>query len=81
MNFTLLLTSTAVTLLLLLLWLAVQRSWQRSFPERSGIDALAGRFGCGNCACATVCERRQEQDGQDRRSEALKAEPTKEAQA
>jgi hypothetical protein len=38
---------------LLALWLAVQRLWQRHFPENSSPDgdALAGRGGCHGCTC------------------------------
>jgi hypothetical protein len=41
-------------------WLAVQRLWQRQFPEHNGGDgdALAGRSGCSGCNCAPDhCER------------------------
>ncbi|MCP5195162.1 MAG: hypothetical protein H6987_19060 [Pseudomonadales bacterium] len=43
-------------------WLAVQRLWQRHFPEHGAAgqdeDALAGRSGCHACNCApTQCER------------------------
>ena len=42
-------------------WLAVQRLWQRHFPEQGAVgetDALAGRGGCHGCNCApSHCER------------------------
>jgi len=42
-------------------WLAVQRLWQRHFPEYGGAgdeDALAGRGGCHACDCdGDSCER------------------------
>jgi hypothetical protein len=41
-------------------WLAVQRLWQRHFPERGdgSDDALAGRSGCHGCNCGPAgCER------------------------
>ena len=42
-------------------WLAVQRLWQRHFPEHGAVgeaDALAGRSGCHGCNCApSHCER------------------------
>lgn len=53
----LLITTLATISLLLLLWLVIQRAWQRSFPEIAGNDALAGQFRCGNCGCGSVCER------------------------
>ncbi len=51
----LLLLSTVVVL-----WVAVQGAWRRSFPDPSGeVDALAGRGGCHGCRggeCANVCD-------------------------
>ncbi len=46
--------------LLLLGWIAVQEAWRRQFPvsDADG-DVLAGRSDCGQCGCATPCERRQ----------------------
>jgi hypothetical protein len=41
-------------------WLAVQRLWQRQFPEHDAGDgdALAGRSGCHGCNCGPDhCER------------------------
>jgi hypothetical protein len=45
-------------------WLAVQRLWQRHFPEYSdgNDDALAGRGGCHGCNCGPAgCERESAQ--------------------
>jgi hypothetical protein len=45
-------------------WLAVQRLWQRHFPERGdgSDDALAGRSGCHGCNCGPAgCERESAQ--------------------
>lgn len=43
-------------------WLAVQRLWQRHFPEHAAggeEDALAGRSGCHGCNCGpSQCERK-----------------------
>jgi hypothetical protein len=66
MNLPMLLTTLGVVMLLLFVWLVVQRSWQVSFPERSGADPLSdplsGQFSCGNCACTTTCERTSVED-------------------
>lgn len=48
--------------LLLIAWLAIQRAWQRAFPEAAGEDALSGRLGCRGCGCGEECRR-----GDDRR--------------
>ena len=41
-------------------WLAVQRLWQKYFPENGGDDpdALAGRSGCHNCDCGPTGRER-----------------------
>ncbi len=33
------------------LWLLVQRSWRRHFPDSADPDPLANRSGCGSCNC------------------------------
>lgn len=44
----------------LVLWVAVQSAWRRSFPDPSGeLDALAGRGGCHGCRggeCRNECD-------------------------
>ena len=55
------LTAIAGMITIACLWLAVQRLWQRHFPEHGPVgekDALAGRSGCHACNCApSHCER------------------------
>jgi hypothetical protein len=54
------LTALAGMLIISCSWLAVQRLWQRQFPEHDSGDgdALAGRSGCHACDCApSRCER------------------------
>ena len=54
------LTAIAGMIIISCAWLAVQRLWQRHFPERvdSSGDALAGRSGCHGCNCSpNQCER------------------------
>jgi hypothetical protein len=50
---TALLTAVMSMMVLMACWLAVQRLWQRFFPERSGSDgdALANSGGCRGCNC------------------------------
>ncbi len=53
-------TAVAGMVVIACAWLAVQRLWQRHFPENGGSDrdALAGRSGCHNCDCGPAgCER------------------------
>lgn len=47
------LTALLSMIVLMACWLAVQRLWQRLFPERSGGDgdALANSGGCQGCNC------------------------------
>ena len=46
---------------IMLVWIAVQRLWGKVFAEHlSDEDVMAGRSTCGNCGCATVCERKKE---------------------
>ena len=55
------LTAMACMIAITCFWLAVQRLWQRHFPEHGAEgeeDALAGRSGCHGCNCApSHCER------------------------
>ena len=44
-------------------WVAVQRAWARSFPDAfDDPDVLAGRGACRGCGCATVCQRRRDEE-------------------
>jgi hypothetical protein len=53
--------------LLLLSWVAVQSAWLRLFyPNDADNDALAGRSDCGQCGCATPCDRRENERKQTR---------------
>ena len=47
------LTALAGMVVISCCWLAVQRLWQRQFPEHGAADndALAGRSGCQGCNC------------------------------
>ena len=47
------LTALAGMVVISCCWLAVQRLWQRQFPDHGGADndALAGRSGCQGCDC------------------------------
>ncbi len=52
------LTAIAAMIVISCCWLAVQRLWQRQFPEDGDGDALAGRGGCTGCHCSPDrCER------------------------
>ena len=43
---------------LMLLWYMVQSWWGRTFSDNiTDEDVLAGRSSCGNCGCATFCEK------------------------
>ena len=58
------LTAVAGMIIISAAWLAVQRLWQRHFPEQTDSqgDALAGRSGCHGCNCGPAgCERSAEQ--------------------
>jgi len=45
---------------LMILWLAVQRQWGRSFSDQDNSkDVLADRSMCGNCGCITYCENKE----------------------
>ena len=47
-------------ILLLLLWIAVQSWWGKTFKEHiHDEDVLAGRTSCGNCGCVTICDRKK----------------------
>ncbi len=49
---------------LLAVWLAVQVSWRRMFPDGSADpDVLAERVGCGGCAARDRCENHEETAG------------------
>ncbi len=56
--------------LLLLAWVAVQSAWRRRFyaPDADG-DVLAGRTNCGQCGCATPCDRRDNSETPKRGTE------------
>lgn len=56
-----LITGIGGVLLMLLLWIAVQRAWGYTFAEHiSDEDVLAERRSCSNCGCTTVCRRKAE---------------------
>ena len=68
-----LLSAAALTALMLVGWVVVQRAWQRSFPEAdeggTDPDALACRGGgCGSCAgaCRNSEIRRDSKQGAER---------------
>lgn len=69
-----LLSAAALTACLLVGWVAVQRAWQRTFPEandgRDGDgdwDALACRGGgCGSCSCRKTEFKRDSNRGAER---------------
>ena len=51
---------------LLLLWIAVQGAWRRSFPDAfSDPDVLAGRPGCDGCSHEPACEHRTSRPTQE----------------
>lgn len=54
------LRASAVITAILLIWLAVQVGWRKTFPEFTSPDddVLAGRGGCRDCKCTTPCENR-----------------------
>jgi hypothetical protein len=57
-------TSHAVALLtiavVLVVWVAVQNAWRRSFAGAcSDPDVLAGRGGCKGCDSTEACDRRR----------------------
>jgi hypothetical protein len=47
------LTALVVMSVLTVLWLYIQRRWQRHFPKQGSADgdALANRIGCQGCTC------------------------------
>ena len=53
------LTGVIALWVVLVCWVAVQRAWQRAFPDADGDpDALAGRMGCHGACAPEDCERR-----------------------
>ena len=51
--------------MLMLGWLFVQSAWRRQFPGNdSDGDVLAGRSDCGNCGCATPCNKRENEQAE-----------------
>jgi hypothetical protein len=53
------LTGVIALWVVLVCWVAVQRAWQRAFPDADGDpDALAGRMGCHGTCAPEDCERR-----------------------
>ncbi|MCB0565387.1 MAG: hypothetical protein KDD01_13520 [Phaeodactylibacter sp.] len=41
-------------------WVIIQSLWRKSFSDYlSDEDVLADRASCGNCGCATACERKR----------------------
>lgn len=48
----------------MVVWLAVQRGWRRTFPDDvgDGGDVLAGRTSCGACECSSPCDSRRERE-------------------
>ena len=48
-------------ILLMALWLLVQRQWGEVFSDQiNDEDVLADRSSCGNCGCTTYCENKKE---------------------
>lgn len=53
--------------LLMLAWLFVQNAWRRAFSSTDADgDVLAGRSNCGQCECATPCDRRMNKETSER---------------
>ncbi len=47
---------------LMVAWVAIQSLWRKSFSDYiSDDDVLADRRSCGNCGCATACEKKRGQ--------------------
>ena len=70
------LTTHAIAIVLLVLaivvWVAVQSAWRRSFPEAcTDPDVLAGRMRCHKPDCSKDCNRR----GSDRAGSAEEEMP------
>lgn len=54
------LIGTGAMIILMVLWLLVQRQWGKSFADQlNDEDVLAGRSNCGNCGCTTYCEKNE----------------------
>jgi hypothetical protein len=51
-------TAAAGMVVIMLVWVGVQRIWHREFTDRrADPDALAGRLGCHGCDCTDSCQR------------------------